>query len=51
MALELVYLEGHSVKEAALLLGWSIAKVKVRSFRSRRKLYKLLSRQMDHWRS
>jgi RNA polymerase sigma-70 factor, ECF subfamily len=51
IVLELVYLEGHSVKEAALHLGWSIAKVKVRSFRSRRKLYKLLSHQMDHWRS
>ena len=51
IVLELVYLEGHSVKEAARLLGWSIAKVKVRSFRSRRKLHKLLSRQMEHWRS
>ena len=51
IVLELVYLEGHSVKEAAGLLGWSIAKVKVRSFRSRRKLHKLLNRQMEHWRS
>jgi RNA polymerase sigma-70 factor, ECF subfamily len=51
MVLELVYLEGHSVKEAAGLLGWSIANVKVRSFRSRRKLYKLLSRQMGQGRS
>ena len=41
MVLELVYLEGHSVKETAALLGWSIANVKVRSFRSRRKLLKL----------
>ena len=47
MVLELIYLEGHSVKEAARLLGWSIANVKVRSFRSRRKLHKLLSRQME----
>jgi RNA polymerase sigma-70 factor, ECF subfamily len=44
IVLELVYLEDHSVKEAARLLGWSIAKVKVRAFRSRRKLHKLLSR-------
>ena len=51
IVLELVYLEGQSVKEAARLLGWSIAKVKVRSFRSRRKLHKLLSRQMEHWRN
>ena len=46
MVLELVYLEDHSVKEAAHLLGWSTANVKVRSFRSRRKLHKLLSREM-----
>ena len=42
MVLELVYLEGLSVKEAANRLGWSTANVKVRSFRSRRKLEKLL---------
>jgi RNA polymerase sigma-70 factor (ECF subfamily) len=42
MVMELVYLEGLSVKEAAGLLGWSIANVKVRSFRSRKKLEKLL---------
>jgi RNA polymerase sigma-70 factor (ECF subfamily) len=42
MVLELVYLEGYSVKEAARLLGWSTANVKVRSFRSRKKLCKLL---------
>lgn len=43
MVLELVYLEGHTVKEAAELLGWSVANVKVRSFRSRKKLKKLIS--------
>jgi RNA polymerase sigma-70 factor (ECF subfamily) len=42
MVLELVYLEGLSVKEAANLLGWSAANIKVRSFRSRKKLEKLL---------
>jgi len=42
MVLELVYLEGYSVKEAANLLGWSTAKVKVRSFRSRKRLHKLV---------
>ena len=46
MVLELVYLEDHSVKETARLLGWSTANVKVRSFRSRRKLHKLLSKEM-----
>jgi RNA polymerase sigma-70 factor (ECF subfamily) len=42
MVLELVYLEGFSVQEAAELLGWSKANVKVRSFRARMKLEKLL---------
>jgi RNA polymerase sigma-70 factor (ECF subfamily) len=42
MVLELVYLEGLSVREVADLLGWSTANVKIRSFRSRRKLHKLL---------
>ncbi len=43
MVLELVYLEGNSVKEAAALLGWSVANVKVRLFRSRKKLQSLLA--------
>ncbi len=47
MVLELVYLEGLSVKEAAELLGWTVANVKVRSLRSRRKLHKLLSELME----
>jgi RNA polymerase sigma-70 factor (ECF subfamily) len=42
MVLELVYLEGLSVKEAANRLGWSMSNVKVRSFRARRKLEKYL---------
>jgi len=42
MVTELVYLEGMTGKEAAELLGWSTANVKVRTFRSRRKLRKLL---------
>ena len=51
MVLELVYLEGHSVKEAAALLGWSTANVRVRSFRSRKKLQKLLTKRSGHGRS
>ena len=47
MVIELVYLEGHSGKEAATLLGWSLANVKVRSFRARRKLEKLLRGVVD----
>ena len=38
LVLELVYLEGHSGREAAELLGWSTTNVKVRCFRARRKL-------------
>jgi len=43
MVLELVYLEGLTVRKAAELLGWTMANVKVRSLRSRRKLKKILS--------
>ena len=43
MVLELVYLEGLTGKEAAKLLGWSVANVKVRAFRSRKKLEKILT--------
>jgi RNA polymerase sigma-70 factor, ECF subfamily len=42
MVLELVYLEGLSGKEAADLLGWSVSNVKIRCFRSRKKLEKIL---------
>ena len=42
MVIELVYLEGYSGKEAAKLLGWSVANVKVRSFRARKKLENVL---------
>jgi len=43
MVLELVYLEGLSGREAAELLGWSLANVKIRSFRARKKLQKVLT--------
>jgi RNA polymerase sigma-70 factor (ECF subfamily) len=42
MVMELVYLEGYSIKETANLLGWSTVNVKVRSFRARKKLHKLI---------
>ncbi len=42
MVVELVYLQGLSGREAARLLGWSVANVKVRCHRSRKKLHKLL---------
>jgi RNA polymerase sigma-70 factor (ECF subfamily) len=43
MVVEMVYLEGMTGREAAELMGWSVANVKVRAFRSRRKLQKFLS--------
>lgn len=46
LVLTLMYLDGHSAREAAGLLGWSVAKVKVRAFRARQALRKLL---MDGW--
>lgn len=41
--IELVHLEGLSGKEAADLLGWSVANVKIRSFRARKKLHGILA--------
>lgn len=48
MVLELVYLEGHTVKAAARLLGWTVSNVKVRAFRARRKINKLLLESGRH---
>ncbi len=45
--LTLTYLEGRSVAETADLMGISVANVKVRSFRSRNKLRKLLESAME----
>lgn len=42
MVIELTYFEGLSTKQAASLLGWSTANVKVRSFRSRKQLNKII---------
>ena len=47
MVIELVYLEELSGKEAAKLLGWSVANVKVRSFRARKKMQTLLENYTD----
>jgi RNA polymerase sigma-70 factor (ECF subfamily) len=40
--LTLVHLDGHSVREAAQLLGWSLVNVKVRAHRARHILRKIL---------
>ena len=49
MVVELVYLEGLTGKEAAQLLGITVANVKVRSFRAREKLEKLLKNFFKNW--
>jgi RNA polymerase sigma-70 factor, ECF subfamily len=47
MVIELVYLEGCTHKEAAGLLGWSIANIKIRAFRARNKLHKILFKEKN----
>jgi RNA polymerase sigma-70 factor (ECF subfamily) len=42
--LELVHIEERPVKEAADLLGWSVVNVKVRAYRSRKKLRAILEK-------
>lgn len=42
--LELVHIEERPVAEAARLLGWSVVNVKVRAYRSRKKLRAILER-------
>ncbi len=48
MVFELLYLEGFSGKEAAALLGWTLANVKVRAYRCRKKIKKVLSELMEN---
>jgi len=43
MVLTLLYFEGLTLKEAGALLGWSVPKVKVRAFQSRKQLRKLIN--------
>ena len=47
MLIELIYLEGYSIRETADLLGWSVANVKIRSFRSRKQLNTILKRFIE----
>lgn len=42
MVVELVYLEERTYKETADLLGWSVANIKIRAYRARKKLHKIL---------
>lgn len=46
MVIELVHLEGLTAKEASRMLGWSVANVKVRAHRSRKKLKKILKKAL-----
>lgn len=45
--IELIYFEGYSVREAADLLGWSVANVKIRSFRCRKQLNTILNQLIE----
>ena len=47
MVISLIHFEGCSVKETAALMGVSAANVKIRAFRARKKLKKLLETQYD----
>ena len=47
MVFELMYVEELSVKETASLLGWSVANIKVRAFRCRKKMKKVISELME----
>jgi len=42
MVVTLVYLEGHTIREAAEILGWSRISVKVRAYRAREKMRKTI---------
>ena len=44
--LELIYFQDYSIKETAKILGWSQAAVKVRAYRARQKLQKMLNDAM-----
>lgn len=47
MVIKLIYFDNLSIRETADLLGWTMINVKVQSFRSKRKLYKILSKVLD----
>lgn len=47
LALTMTHMDGQALTEVADLLGWSVPKVKVRSFRARRKLRDILGRLLE----
>jgi RNA polymerase sigma-70 factor, ECF subfamily len=48
MVLILVHHDGHSVRETAELLGWSIAKVKIQAYRSRLALRRIIRERLNN---
>ena len=44
LAIDLLYLQGRSVEEIRKITGWSAALVKVRAFRARQKMKKMLAK-------
>lgn len=44
MILRLIHFEGYTAAETAQMLGWSTANVKIRAFRSKKKLHRLLKK-------
>jgi RNA polymerase sigma-70 factor, ECF subfamily len=49
MVLELVYFEDLPGKEVARLLGWSVANVKIRTYRARNKLRRILQKNFQEY--
>ena len=47
MVIEIVHIEERPVKEAAAALGWSAGNVKVRAFRARRRLRRILGEMLE----
>ena len=39
MVIKLIHFEGYTIREVGRTMGWSLANVKIRSFRSRKKLH------------
>jgi RNA polymerase sigma-70 factor (ECF subfamily) len=47
VVLTMTHMQGQPLAEVAELMGWSVSKVKIRSFRARRKLREVLGRLLD----
>ena len=45
--IEMIYFEGHSMKEAAEVLNWGSSKTKVRAMRARSKMRKILTKLIE----